>query len=104
MRVTILKMPIQHILALLIEERDRLSSAIAALQGPAPRRGRLAKTSLAVSESPVATPKPARRRRKFSAAQKKKQAERMKAYWAAKKAQAGTKPAAAASKKKEKSA
>jgi hypothetical protein len=82
------KMPIQHILALLIAERDRLSGAITALQGPTPRRGRPPKNPLAATEPSVAGPKPAPRRRKFTAAQKKKQAERMKAYWAAKKKQA----------------
>jgi hypothetical protein len=95
-------MPIQHILDLLIAERDRLSRAIAALQGPTPRPGRPARNPLAVTEPSVASPKPAPGRRKFTAAQKKKQAERMKAYWAAKRAQAGTKPATAASKKKTK--
>jgi hypothetical protein len=97
-------MPIQHILDLLIAERDRLSGAIAALQGTLPRRGRPAKTSLAVSEPVVAAPKPAQGRRKFTAAQRKKQAERMKAFWATKKAQTAAKTAAAASKKKTKKA
>jgi hypothetical protein len=97
-------MPIQHILALLIAERDRLSGAIAALQGTMPRRGRPAKTPLAVSEPASATPQPAQRSRKFTAAQRKKQAERMKAYWATKKAQTGAKTATVASKKKTKKA
>jgi hypothetical protein len=97
-------MPIQQILALLIAERDRLSGAIAALQGTTQRRGRPAKTSLVVSEPAVATPKPARRRRKFTSAQRKKQGERMKAYWAAKRAQTGMKTGAVASKKKTKKA
>jgi hypothetical protein len=80
-------MPIQHILDLLIEERDRISGAIAALQGTSPRRGH----SLAVTEPSATAVKPAQGRRKFTPAQRKKQAERMKAYWAAKRAQ-GSKP------------
>jgi hypothetical protein len=84
-------MPIQHILDLLIEERNRISGAIAALQGTSPRLGRPAQHSLAVTEPSAAAPKVAQGRRKFTAAQRKKQAERMKAYWAAKRAQ-GTKP------------
>jgi len=33
-------MPTEHIVALLIEERDKLNRAIEALQGPLRRRGR----------------------------------------------------------------
>jgi hypothetical protein len=33
-------MPIEHIVSLLVAERDRLSRAIEALQGPTKRRGR----------------------------------------------------------------
>ena len=71
-------MPTEHILALLIQERDRLNRAIEALQGPLKRRGRPPKSVTApLEEAP-------RKKRTFSAAQRKKQAERMKAYWAAK--------------------
>jgi hypothetical protein len=71
-------MPTEHILALLVQERDRLNRAIEALQGPVKRRGRPAKNVF----GPVETAP--RKKRTFSAAQRKKQAERMKAYWAAK--------------------
>lgn len=71
-------MPTEHILALLIQERDKLNRAIDALQGPTKRPGR---PPMSVSAGVAETPK---KRRTFSAAQRKKQAERMKAYWAAK--------------------
>ena len=81
-------MPIQHILDLLITERDRLNRAIDALQGSAPRRGRppasAEKAPATESTKPADGTEPAKRGRRFTPAQKKKQAERMKAYWAAK--------------------
>jgi hypothetical protein len=76
-------MPADHIIALLIEERDRLNVAIAALQGGAKRRGRPPKNVAAVAAPK--TEKPARKKRTVTAAQRKAQAKRMKAYWAAKK-------------------
>jgi hypothetical protein len=77
-------MPIEHIIALLIAERDKLNRAIEVLQGSAKRSGRPPKavTSSAAPEASV----PKRKRR--SAAQRKAQAERMKAYWAAKRKKA----------------
>jgi hypothetical protein len=77
-------MPTEHILALLVAERDRLSLAIAALQGPEKRRGRPPKAP-AAADAVAAAPAPARKTRKFTVAQRRKQAARMKAYWAAKK-------------------
>jgi hypothetical protein len=73
--------PLEHIVSLLIQERDRLNRAIEALQGPAKRRGRPPKNPISAS---VASPAPVRRRRKRTAAQRKAQAARMKAYWAKK--------------------
>jgi hypothetical protein len=75
-------MPLDHILSLLITERDKLNRAIEALQGSAKRRGRPPKNPLAVSAAPTKRP------RKKSAAQiarDKAASARMKAYWAAKK-------------------
>jgi len=74
-------MPTDHILTLLIAERDKLNRAIEALQGATKRPGRPPKNAAvaAPASEPVA---PKRKRR--SAAQRKAQAERMKAYWAAK--------------------
>jgi hypothetical protein len=76
-------MPSEHIVALLVAERDRLTRAIEALQGPTKRRGRPPKNPLAA----LATPAPAKKkgRRTFTAAQRKAQAAKMKAYWAKRK-------------------
>jgi hypothetical protein len=79
--VTILWMPTEQLVALLIVERDKLTRAIEALQGPTKRRGRPPKNPLA-----AATPAPPKKRgRTFSAAQRKAAAERMRLRWAAKK-------------------
>jgi len=77
-------MPIEHIIALLIAERDKLNSAIEALQGSAKRRGRPPK-AVATSATPEASV-PKRKRR--SAARRKAQGERMKKYWASKRKKA----------------
>jgi hypothetical protein len=74
-------MPTEHILTLLIQERDKLNRAIEVLQGTK-QRGRPPQNSLA-AVAPAENG--ARKTRTFSAAQRKKQAARMKAYWAAKK-------------------
>jgi hypothetical protein len=76
-------MPTDHIIALLIQEKDKLNRAIEALQGPVKRPGRPPKTATA----PVAAPEPAAapKKRTFTAAQRKKQAAAMRRYWAAKK-------------------
>jgi hypothetical protein len=73
-------MPTDHILSLLIAERDKLNRAIAALGGsvssgsaPAPRPG---------GSETAATPK----KRKVSAAARKRMAEGQKKRWAAIKA------------------
>ena len=82
-----------HIVALLVAERDRLTRAIEALQGPTKRRGRpprAAQFDYTASNVPdwvkprsaVVAPVKKRKRRVFTAAQRKEQAERMRAYWA----------------------
>lgn len=68
-------MNLEQIVAVLIQERDRLDAAIEALQGPAARKPR------AVAETTLKTAK----KRGWTAAQKKQQRERMRAYWAKKK-------------------
>jgi hypothetical protein len=68
-------MPTEHILALLIAERDRLTRAIDALEG-----GRRGGSPKAPSTAPQASTRKPRRRR--SAAQRKAQSERMKNFWA----------------------
>jgi hypothetical protein len=81
-------MPTEHILTLLIQERDRINRAIEALQGPVKRRGRPPKNPVAAvaaaSTAPIIGPV-ARKKRTFTASQRKQQAERMKKYWAGKK-------------------
>lgn len=73
-------MPTEHILSMLIAERDKLNRAIEALQGSAKRRGRPPKNQSA-GATDVA---PSRKRRGRTAAARKAQSVRMKAYWAAK--------------------
>jgi hypothetical protein len=75
-------MATEHIVSLLLAERDRLTRAIEALQGPAKRRGRPPRAAAAPAASGPAKAKP-RKRRKLTAAEKKAASERMKAFWAA---------------------
>jgi len=74
-------MPTEHIVALLIAERDKLNRAIEALQGAERRRGRPAGRA------------PGRKRGgTMSAEARAAQSARMKAYWAKRRKQAGKKP------------
>lgn len=75
-------MPTEHIVQLLIQERDRLNRAIEALQGPVKRRGRPPKVA-AVEATDTEAPK---KRKPFSAATKRKMARAQKKRWAEKKA------------------
>ena len=76
-----------HIVAMLVAERDKLNRAIEALQGPARRRGRPPKNPLAAAVAGLAAPAPTpKKKRVFSEAQRKAAAERMRKRWAAKKA------------------
>src|SRR5271166_2001546 len=101
----------EQIITLLIQERDKLTRAIEALQGPttlAPtkRRGRPPKNPAAIAfptpavPEPAVAPAPVRKKRRFSAAQRKAAGDRMRAMWAAKKAAAQPKKAAKRTKKK----
>jgi hypothetical protein len=93
-------MPTEQILALLIEERDKLNRAIEALQGPTQRGGRRP-LSAATPVGAAETAQPAKKKRRtFTAAQREQQAERMKAFWAAKKKAAAKSQSEAASKPK----
>jgi hypothetical protein len=74
-------MPIDHIVALLIAERDRLNRAIEALQGPLKRRGRPSRNPGSIG-TVAAMPRSARKG--MSKAARKAQSARMKKYWAAK--------------------
>ena len=83
-------MPTDHIIAVLIAERDKLNRAIEALQGPIKRRSRPPKTPSA----PVAllSSLPAKKRKGgMSAAARKEQSQRMEAYWEAKRQTEGKK-------------
>jgi hypothetical protein len=63
-------MPTEQILALLIEERDKLNRAIEALQGPTKRRGR-PPLSAAIPVGAAETAQPAKKKRRtFTAAQR----------------------------------
>ena len=78
-------MQTEQIIALLIAERDRLSRAIEALQGPARRRGR--PPARPTNASPAATAvKAAPKKRRISAAGRRAIAEAAKRRWAAIKA------------------
>jgi hypothetical protein len=81
-------MPTEHIVALLIQERDKLNRAIEALRGPAKRRGRPPKNASPSVSAPTITAAaaPALKKRIITAEQRKAQAKRMRAYWAKKKA------------------
>jgi len=78
-------MPTDHIVSLLIAERDKLSRAIEALQGVVRRRGRPPKNAASIAVAPVAQGAP-KKRNVFSAATKRKMAAAQKKRWAAVKA------------------
>ena len=86
------QMATEHIVALLISERDKLDRAIEALGAPMKRRGRPPKQagteSTAATGVSAGTGQPAKKRG-WSAAAKKAQAEKMKAYWAKRRKQTG---------------
>jgi hypothetical protein len=77
----------EHIVALLIGERDKLNRAIEALGTPVKRRGRPPKNPFTAVTAPAEIPAP-KKRRGLSPAKRKAQSERMKAYWAKRKKQA----------------
>jgi len=78
-------MQTEQIVALLVAERDRVSRAIEALQGPTTRRGRPPKSSSNPGSS-VRQPIPVQRRHKLSAAGRKAIADAARKRWAAIKA------------------
>ncbi len=82
-------MPTEHIIALLIAERDKLNRAIEALQDPIKKRGRPPKNAAAAAASPPALP--AKKRKGLSVAARNAQSQRMKAYWVAKRKNSGKK-------------
>ena len=80
-------MATEHILSLLIIERDKLNKAIEALGGATKPVSSPSK----ISEAPAPAPAPAkavRKRKALTPAQKKAHSERMKAFWAARRKKA----------------
>jgi hypothetical protein len=81
-------MPTEHIVSLLIQERDKLSRAIEALQGPIKRRGRPPKGPVlppAPDINPNAHGTAPKKRKPFSAATRRKMALSQQKRWATKK-------------------
>jgi hypothetical protein len=74
-------MPVEHIISLLIAERDRLERAIEALQGSVKRRGRPPKSASSSPPQPTAAA-PVKKKAAWPAAKRRAQAEKIKAYWA----------------------
>ena len=83
-------MPTEHILILLISERDKLNRAIEALGAPVKRRGRPAKNKTVTTPFGTGNVVSPPKRRAFTAAQRKQQGERMREFWAAKRKSGGT--------------
>jgi hypothetical protein len=85
-------MQTEHIVALLVAERDKLNRAIEALQGPAKRRGRPPKNLAAVLvQTAASAPSTNGGRSGRTTAARKAQSQRMKAYWAKRKKEAAKK-------------
>jgi hypothetical protein len=78
-------MATEHILSLLIVERDKLNAAIAALGGATKPASSPSKASVAPAAAPAKT---VRKRKALTSAQKKAHSERMKAFWAARRKKA----------------
>jgi hypothetical protein len=75
-------MPTDHILSLLVSERDRLTRAIEVLQGTPRRGGRPRKSATPTADSARAT-NHTRKRPRWNAAQRRAASERSKSMWAA---------------------
>ena len=74
-------MPTEHIIALLIAERDKLNRAIEALGGTGTkRRGRPPKNPVGAA-AVATTPFPSKNHHMNTPAARKAQSQRMKAYW-----------------------
>jgi len=83
-------MPTDHILSLLISERDKLNLAIEALQGTPRRGGRPRKDATATIDA-APTPNHTRKRPRWSAAMRRVASERAKVAYAARMKKAGKK-------------
>ena len=83
----VLTMTTEHILSLLIAERDKLSKAIEALGGSTPKPVVSHTPAVAPAAAPAA-PAKKRKRKALSAVQKQAHSERMKAFWEARRKKA----------------
>jgi hypothetical protein len=84
-------MPTEHIVALLIAERDKINRAIEALQG-SKRRGRPPKNAAMVApQAATSGPSANGGGARTTAAARKAQSQRMKAYWVKRKKEADKK-------------
>jgi hypothetical protein len=84
-------MPTEHIVALLIVERDKINRAIEALQG-SKRRGRPPKNpAIAAAQAATSGTSTNGRGTRMTASARKAQSQRMRAYWAKRKKEAGKK-------------
>jgi hypothetical protein len=84
-------MPTEHIVALLVAERDKINRAIEVLQG-SKRRGRPPKNpAIVAAQAATLAPSTNGRGTRMTAAARKAQSQRMKAYWAKRKKEAGKK-------------
>jgi len=81
-------MATEHILSLLIAERNKLNKAIEALGGTTVAPSGPSKVSAAPAPAPAAPAKAVRKRKPLTPAQKKAHSERMKAFWAARRKKA----------------
>jgi hypothetical protein len=80
----LITMATEHILSLLIAERDKLSKAIEALGGTTPKPVATPVTAhVTAAPAPASTPAKKRKRKALTAAQKQAHSDRMKAFWAA---------------------
>jgi hypothetical protein len=82
-------MATEHILSLLIAERDKISKAIEALGGTPKAAAPKAVAVAGTSELPVLAEPKRRKRKALTAAQKKAHSDRMKAFWAARRKKLG---------------
>jgi hypothetical protein len=79
-------MATEHILSLLIAERDKLSKAIEALGGASKPASSAPKAAAVTAPAPAISKR--KKRKPLTAGQKKAHSERMKAFWAARRKKA----------------
>jgi hypothetical protein len=81
----------EHIVALLIAERDKINRAIEALQAQNDVVGPRKNPAIVATEAATSGPSANGRGTRMTAAARKAQSQRMKAYWAKRKKEAGKK-------------